>query len=197
MHAGRHLLGDLDAQPAQLRGLVGVVAEQPDPPHAERAEHLRRRRVVALVLAAAQRDVRLEGVQAALLQRVRVELGVEPDAAALLAQVEQEPADCSVIRSTASRNCGPQSQRSLPNTSPVRHSLCGRTRGARAAGGRLVSAALPVAERQRHVLLAVDEAVERVIARAIVAKPSGERSGQSTDRRTAGFHARPACVGPR
>ena len=35
----------------------------------------------------------------------------------------------SVMRSTASRSCGPQSQRWLPNTSPVRHSLCGRTSG--------------------------------------------------------------------
>src|SRR5215218_2718670 len=34
------------------------------------------------------------------------------------------------MRSTASRSCGPQSQRWLPNTSPVRHSLCGRTSGA-------------------------------------------------------------------
>ena len=33
------------------------------------------------------------------------------------------------MRSTASRSCAPQSQRWLPNTSPVRHSLCGRISG--------------------------------------------------------------------
>ena len=33
------------------------------------------------------------------------------------------------MRSTASRSCAPQSQRWLPKTSPVRHSLCGRISG--------------------------------------------------------------------
>ena len=38
------------------------------------------------------------------------------------------PAGSEAILSTAAANCGPHSQRSEPNTSPVRHSLCTRTR---------------------------------------------------------------------
>ena len=97
---------------------------------AQRAQHLRGDDVVALVLAVPERDVRLVGVQPRVLQRVGVELGVEADAAALLPQVQQDSRRSSAMRSTASRSCAPQSQRWLPNTSPVRHSLCGRTSGA-------------------------------------------------------------------
>ena len=88
-------------------------------------------RVVALVRVVAEGDVRLVRVQPGVLQRVGVELGVQADAAALLPQVQQVARRRPAIRSTASRSCGPQSQRWLPNTSPVRHSLCGRTSGAR------------------------------------------------------------------
>ena len=64
--------------------LSSAIREQP-----ERAQHLRGDDVVALVLAVSQRDVRLVGVQPRVLQRVGVELGVEPDAAPLLPQVQQ------------------------------------------------------------------------------------------------------------
>ena len=90
--AGRDALGDLDAEALELRGLVGVVAEQGDAVGAEGEQHLRGGGVVALVLAAPEREVGLVGVEAGVLQGVRVELGVEADAPALLAQVEQEPA---------------------------------------------------------------------------------------------------------
>ena len=58
----------------------------------ERLQHLRGDRVVALVLAVAEREVRLVGVEAGVLQRVGVELGVQADAAPLLPQVQQEAA---------------------------------------------------------------------------------------------------------
>ena len=73
----------------ELRGLVGVVGEQRDPVDAERAQHLGGHGVVALVRGVAEGEVGLVGVEAGVLQRVGVELGVEPDAAALLPQVEQ------------------------------------------------------------------------------------------------------------
>ena len=92
MHAGRHQRGDGHPEPAELPGLVRVVAQQGDPRHAQRLQHLRGDQVVALVLAVAEREVRLVGVQARVLQRVGVELGVQADAAALLPQVEQEAA---------------------------------------------------------------------------------------------------------
>ena len=59
----------------------------------EGREHLGGRGVVAVVLPEAEGDVGLVGVEAVVLQGVGVELVVEPDAAALLAQVEQEAAD--------------------------------------------------------------------------------------------------------
>src|SRR5206468_3996783 len=90
---GRHPLGDLQTEPLELLGLVGVVGEQREPDDAERGEHLRRRAVVPLVLATAETHVGLERVEAPLLQGVSVELRVATDATTFLAQVEQEAAD--------------------------------------------------------------------------------------------------------
>ena len=72
-----------------MPGLVGVVAEEYDPRHAERLQHLRRGHVAALVLAVAEREVGLVRVDTGVLQRVRIELRVEPDAATFLPQVEE------------------------------------------------------------------------------------------------------------
>jgi hypothetical protein len=89
MHAGRHLRGDGHPGAAELAGLVRVVAEQGDPRDPEGVQHLRGGEVAPLVLAVAERDVGLVRVEPGVLQRVRVELRVEPDPAALLPQVEQ------------------------------------------------------------------------------------------------------------
>src|SRR5690606_25367046 len=56
-------------------------------------QHLRRDRVVALVLGVTEGHVRLVGVQAGVLQRVRRELCVQADPPPFLAQVEQESTD--------------------------------------------------------------------------------------------------------
>ncbi len=53
---------------------------------------MRRDLVVPLVVAESQRAVRLDGVEAAVLQRVRAHLVAQPDAPALLAQVEEQAA---------------------------------------------------------------------------------------------------------
>jgi hypothetical protein len=50
------------------------------------------RRVAAFVLAVTQREVRLIGVEARVLERVSVELRVQADATPLLPQVQQVPA---------------------------------------------------------------------------------------------------------
>ena len=92
MDAGRDPLGDRDAVRVELDGLVGVVAQQPDPVSADCAQHLGRGAVVALVLAVPEREVGLVGVETSVLQRVGIELGVETDTAPLLTQVEQEAA---------------------------------------------------------------------------------------------------------
>ena len=90
VHARRHQRGDGHPEPSELPGLVRVVAEQGDPRHPQRLQHLRGDQVAAFVLAVAQREVRLIGVQPRVLQRVGVELGVQADATPLLPQVQQE-----------------------------------------------------------------------------------------------------------
>ncbi len=89
VHTRRHLLDDRHAAGAELPCLVGVVAEECDPGHPEPEQHLRRGGVASLVLVVAQREVRVVGVDPGILQRVRLELRVEPDAAALLPQVKE------------------------------------------------------------------------------------------------------------
>src|SRR5579862_8157200 len=89
VHARRHLLHDGHAEGAELPGLVGVVAEERDARHAERVQHLRGGDVAALVRAVAEREVRLVRVDTGVLQCIRIELRVEPDAATFLPQVEE------------------------------------------------------------------------------------------------------------
>ena len=89
VHARRDLLDDGHAAGAQLPGLVRVVAEEGDPGHAERLQHLRCGDVAALVLVVTQREVRVVGVDPGVLQRIGLELRIEPDATALLPQVEE------------------------------------------------------------------------------------------------------------
>jgi hypothetical protein len=89
VHARRHPRGHGHPEPAELPGLVRVVAEQRDSQHPQRLQHLRGDQVAALVLAVAQREIRLIGVQPRVLQRVGVELGVQADATSLLPQIQQ------------------------------------------------------------------------------------------------------------
>ena len=89
VHASRHPRGHGHPEPAELPGLVRVVAEQGDPQDPQRLQHLRGDEVAAFVLAVAEREVRLIGVQPRVLQRVGVELGVQADATPLLAQIQQ------------------------------------------------------------------------------------------------------------
>ena len=147
-------------RPVELGRLVRVVAEQRDlgqrrgpaasaPPPCSPARRL----------AVAEREVGLVRVQPGVLQRVRVELGVQADAPALLAQVEQD----SRRRRRSAR---------LPRAAAGRSRTAGcRTRrrsGTRCAAGpaapttRARSAAHPsrAAQPEREVLPPVDQAVE-------------------------------------
>jgi hypothetical protein len=90
--AGRHLLRHGDPVVGELTHLLRVVGQQPDGGPADGEQHLGGGGVVALVGPVAQGDVRRIRVEAVALQLVGVELGVEADAATLLAQVEQVPA---------------------------------------------------------------------------------------------------------
>jgi hypothetical protein len=92
VQGGGDLLGDRDAQAAQLSALVRVVAQQRDTAGTQRVQHLGGAGVVALVGPVAEREIRVVGVQAPVLQRIGVELLVQSDAASLLAQVQHVPA---------------------------------------------------------------------------------------------------------
>ena len=83
------------------------------------------------------------------------------------------------MRSTASRSCGPQSQRWLPKTSPVRHSLCGRTSGGSSprCGGTDLPDRSP---SPRARCSRPSTRPSKVNTRAVVAYPSANRSGTVT-----------------
>ena len=72
--------------------LVRIVGEQFDAADAERAQHRRGGAEAALVGLEAELLVRVDGVEAAVLDRVGAQLVREPDAAALLREVEQHAA---------------------------------------------------------------------------------------------------------
>jgi hypothetical protein len=93
MHRGRHPLRDGDSKPVQLGCLVRVVAQQGYPVQPQGTQHLRRDRVVAAVLAVAEREVGVVRVEAGVLEAVGVEVRIQTDPAVLLAQVERERPD--------------------------------------------------------------------------------------------------------
>ena len=143
-------------------------------------QHLRFDRVVAAVLAVAEREVGVVRVAAAVLEAVGVELRIQTDPAALLAQVEQEPPDLRDAPGTASCSCGPQAHRSLPSTSPVKHSLWIRTRS-----GTSGCADTAASQAEGEMLPGVGEPVEDVDPRGRAESVSEPRrqNDLGTDRR--------------
>jgi hypothetical protein len=89
---GGDLSGNRDAQAGQLSALVRVVGQQRDAAGAERMQYLGCAGVVALVGLVTERDIRVVGIQTAILQRVGVEFVIQSDAAPFLTQVQQVPA---------------------------------------------------------------------------------------------------------
>ena len=114
------------SRPPYLRRVVG---HQPHRRDAEVDEDLRADAVLARVGREAELEVRLDGVAALVLQRVGAQLVAEPDARGPRGRGGRRPrrGPASATRSSAASSCAPQSQRSEPNTSPVRHSECTRT----------------------------------------------------------------------
>ena len=86
----RDALDDLEAVALEADDLHGVVREEPDPREPEVGEDLRADAVVAHVGAEAEHLVRLDRVEALVLERVGLELVLEADPAALLAHVEDD-----------------------------------------------------------------------------------------------------------
>jgi len=81
---------DVDPVLAKSVHLGRIVRHESDTPHVQRAQHLGRAAVVARVLGKAEEPVGLERVEAVFLERVGPELVGEPDASALLSEVEQD-----------------------------------------------------------------------------------------------------------
>ena len=143
-------------------------------------QHLRGDDVAALVLAVAEREVRLVGVQPGVLQRVGVELGVQADAAPLLPQVEQEAAGLgdpldglaqlrAAVAALAAEHVAGQALAVRPDERR-RPASAGRDGGG------------PVAEPEGEVLPAVDQPVEGE-------HPGGRRVAVGEPQR----HASPGC----
>src|SRR5919202_5687840 len=78
--------------PLQPYQLLRVVRDRPDRLDAEVEEDLRADAVVAQIRLEAELLVRLNGVRAAVLELVRLELVEQPDAASLLVQVDDHAA---------------------------------------------------------------------------------------------------------
>ena len=126
----RDALVDREAVALEPRALRRVVRQQPHRTHAEVHEDLCADAVLARVRREPELDVGLHRVPALVLQLVGAQLVGQPDRPALVApDVQDDPAalarrSCAIDRWSWS----PQSHRSDPNTSPVRHSECTRVR---------------------------------------------------------------------
>src|SRR5262249_42214114 len=88
----RHLLDDRQAEALHARGLARVVGEDADRAEAEVGEDLVADAPLPRVGRKAELEVRLDRVEALLLQLVRLQLVEEPDPATLLRHVEEHPA---------------------------------------------------------------------------------------------------------
>ena len=86
------LLGDFEAVAVEADDFLGVVGEEADFAHPEVVEDLGAHAVVAEVGGEAEFFVGLDCIEAFLLEFVGVNLGGESDAAAFLAEVEEDAA---------------------------------------------------------------------------------------------------------
>src|SRR6185369_428044 len=88
----RHTPRDGDARLLQPRALVGIVGHERDGLYAEIAQHGRRDLVASQIGREAELLVSLDGVGAFGLQRVRLDLVAEADAAPFLSQIHNHAA---------------------------------------------------------------------------------------------------------
>jgi hypothetical protein len=178
---------------------LSVVAEQGDPPQAERPQHLRGREVASFVLAVTQSEVGLVRVEPGVLKHVSIELGVEADPTPVLPEIEQEasggryPLDgLAQLRATVTPLTAEHVSGEALAVQPDER--CARATCACDGGG-------PVAQPEGEVLLTVDEPVERERSRGCgvsVCEPrwhgylgTDRGSGQRTRHRRRSVGAKP------
>jgi hypothetical protein len=81
----------LNAKVLESSAFLRIRRKQPNPPHSEITKYRRGHVVLACVDWQTQPEIRINGVQSRILQRVRMQLGVQADAAALMsAQVDDD-----------------------------------------------------------------------------------------------------------
>ena len=83
-HRQRKPRSHLDTKIAELGTLVGIRREQPDPPQTKITQNGGGRVVIPGIDRQTQSQIGVNGVKAPVLQRVRVQLGVQADTAALM-----------------------------------------------------------------------------------------------------------------
>src|SRR5688572_23953240 len=83
----RHAFDDLDPVLGESLQLRRIVRQHPRAFDAELSKYSRGGRVIAPVDGQAERDVRVDGVEPSVLQRVRADLVEQPDTASLMAEV--------------------------------------------------------------------------------------------------------------
>jgi hypothetical protein len=160
--------GDLDPVGAQPVHLGRIVRHEAHASDSQRAQHVRRAAVVAGVLGKSEEAIGLEGVEAVLLERVGPELVREPDASALLPQVEEDARVVPRERLEGSREL-------IPAVAPERpQGVSGQALRVKPRGNRLLAGDLSV--HHGHVLLA--RGVGRERDRAEVAEACGEVHGR-------------------
>src|SRR5688572_10449867 len=87
----RNRVGNRQPVTLQPDELPWIVREKPHGLHAEVAENLSADSVIALVRLEPQPLVRLDRIETAVLQLVRADLVRQPDAAAFLIEIQQDP----------------------------------------------------------------------------------------------------------
>src|SRR5688500_5351091 len=85
----RHAFDDLDPVLGESLQFRRIVRQHPRALDPELSEYGRGRRIIAPVDGQAERDVRVDGVEPSILQRVRADLVEQPDTASLMPEVEQ------------------------------------------------------------------------------------------------------------
>src|SRR3712207_4034817 len=168
-----HTLHNLHAVTLEAFDLCGVVGQKPGPSHAEVDQHLGSDPVVAHVLRQSQRAVRLDGIEALLLERVGRDLLGKADTATFLPQVEKD-APTLLLQE-------PQAFVQLFSAVATRRPEHVARQTFRVCTDQNRTAVVDRSQGERHVLLviggAVDEYLEGAVSgrKACLCNPSGNR----------------------
>src|SRR5437870_1878435 len=89
LSTNRHLLDHFEPIALKTDNFLRIICEEPELPHAEIEKDLRPQSVIAQVARITKFNVGLHGIEALLLQLVRVDFGCQSDSASFLTHVNQ------------------------------------------------------------------------------------------------------------